>query len=423
MDPLIIIGIFMVLGLALSVPIGVTIGVATVAGIIAADIPIEFFTQKLFNTFDSFPLMAVPFFVLAGEIMQRGTLADSLLDLCRTSLGHRRGGLALITIMTCLFYGALCGSATATTAAVGGTMIPAMEKDGYPRPFSTACSAAGGCLGVMIPPSIPLILFGASGNVSVADLFIAGIMPGILVALAFCMVAAWISLKNKYGIIHQRSTATERFTALKKASWAIGVPVIVLGGIYGGIVTPTEAGVVAVVYAAFVECFITRSMTGAKAREILLSTAKTLGMIMFVTITANAFGTLLLYFNVQDALVAGMQSFTANPYIFMLILLALFLILGAFVDTVAIILILTPLLVPMAITYGIDPVHFGLFMLVSLCVGYLTPPVGTNLFVGCAVSGVNILTLSRAVIPFVIAMILCTILIAFWPSLVLCLLS
>ena len=419
MNPLLVTLVIMATGLALSVPIGVTIGLATLAGVYAADIPLEFFTQQMFTTFDSFPLMAVPFFILAGDIMQHGTLADSLLKLCRITCGHRRGGLAHITILTCLFYGALCGSSAATVAAVGSTMIPAMEKDGYPKGFSTACSAAGGSLGVMIPPSIPLILYGASGNVSITDLFIAGIVPGFLVAFGFMIVAAIVCARHKYGIIHPECGRAERWAAFRNAVWAIGVPVIVLGGIYGGIVTPTEAGVIAVVYAMLVETLITRSMTPAKIRTIMLSTARTLGMVLFITITANAFGTLLMYFNAQEILLESMRGITSSPNVFLLVMLAMFLVLGAFVDTAALILILTPLLVPMAISYGINPVHFGIFMLVCLCVGYLTPPVGTNLFVGCAVSGIDIMSLSKAVLPFVLSMLICAVILAVCPALVL----
>ena len=197
------------------------------------------------------------------------------------------------------------------------------------------------------------------------------------------------------------------------------MPVIVLGGIYGGIVTPTEAGVIAVVYAMLVETLITRSMTPAKIRTIMLSTARTLGMVLFITITANAFGTLLMYFNAQEILLESMRGITSSPNVFLLVMLAMFLVLGAFVDTAALILILTPLLVPMAISYGINPVHFGIFMLVCLCVGYLTPPVGTNLFVGCAVSGIDIMSLSKAVLPFVLSMLICAVILAFCPALVL----
>ena len=422
MDPILATFLVMALFLFLSVPIGIAIGFAVLTGVWVGDLPLFFFSQRLFNNFDSFPLMAIPFFILAGEIMQRGTLADSLLDLCRSTAGHLRGGLAHISVLTALFYGALCGSAAATTAAVGGTMIPAMEKEGYPRDFSTAVNAAGGSLGVMIPPSIPLILYGAFGGVSVSDLFLAAILPGFLVAGGFMITSAIIVRRHGYGIMHPKASWAERGRAFRKAILALGVPVIVLGGIYGGITTPTEAGVIAVIYALLAETFITRAMTLAKLREILVSSLTTLGMIFLVIITANALGTLLLFYNMQDVLLEGMRSVTDSPAVFLLLMLGTFLVLGTFIEATAIILILTPLLVPLATSYGINPVQFGVFMLVSLCIGFLTPPVGTNLFVGCSISGINIMTLSRAVLPFIASMIIAVLLIAYIPAISLCLL-
>lgn len=417
MEPVIVTLVLLAIGIALSVPIGIAIGFATLVGVWYGDLPLEFFTQKFFNNFDSFPLMAVPFFIMAGDIMSHGSLSDSLLRLCRTTCGHLRGGLAHISIITALFYGALCGSAAATTAAVGGTMIPAMEKDKYPKSFATAVNAAGGCLGVMIPPSIPLILYGAFGNVSVGDLFLAGILPGCLVAMGFCLTAAIITKRKNYGILYERSSWKERWEALKGAAFALGVPVIVLGAIYGGIATPTEAGCFAVVYAIVVELFITKSMKLRDLFDSLVTSLRTLGIIIIVIVTANALGTFLLYYNVQDVLLSTMRSITDDPHIFMLLMLVMFLILGTFVEATAIILILTPLLVPMAVSYGINPVHFGIFMLVSLCIGFLTPPVGTNLFVGCSISGVNIMVLSRTILPFIFSMIISVLIIAFVPAL------
>lgn len=422
MDPILATFLVMALLLALSVPIGIAIGIAVLTGVWVGDLPLFFFSQRLFNNFDSFPLMAIPFFILAGEIMQRGTLANSLLALCRSTAGHLQGGLAHISVLTALFYGALCGSAAATTAAVGGTMIPAMEKEGYPRDFATAVNAAGGSLGVMIPPSIPLILYGAFGGVSVSDLFLAAIIPGFLVAGGFMLTSAIIVRKRGYGIMHPKASWAERGRALRKAALALGVPVIVLGSIYGGITTPTEAGVIAVIYALVAETFITRAMTMAKLWQILVSSLSTLGMIFLVIITANALGTLLLFYNMQDVLLEGMRSITDSPSVFLLLMLGIFLVLGTFIESSAIILILTPLLVPLAVSYGINPVQFGVFMLVSLCIGFLTPPVGTNLFVGCSISGINIMALSRAVLPFIYSMIIAVLLIAYIPAISLCLL-
>lgn len=408
--------------LAIGVPIGISLGLGVIGALWWSDESMMFFTQKLFNNFDSFPLLAIPFFLLSGDIMARGTLADTLLNFCRSMLGHRKAGMAYISIVTCLFYGALCGSAAATTAAVGATMIPAMEREGYPKSFSTAVNAASGSLGIIIPPSIPMILYGAFGGVSIADMFIAGIIPGCFIALMLMITAGFICQKNEYGNLLPKASAKERWASFREAKWALGVPIIILGGIYGGITTPTEAGVVAVVYSFIVEKFIRKSMTMAVFRKILVDSANTLGLIMLVLITANALGNIMMLANIEDALLQWVQSLTSSPYVLMAILLVILLILGMFVEVSAIILIFAPLLVPVVTSYGIDPVHFGIVFIVSMCLGGLTPPVGVNLFVGCSISGLSIAILTKAILPFIGAIILGDFILAYVPFLSLCLL-
>lgn len=408
--------------LAIGVPIGISLGLGVIGALWWSDESMMFFTQKLFNNFDSFPLLAIPFFLLSGDIMARGTLADTLLNFCRSMLGHRKAGMAYISIVTCLFYGALCGSAAATTAAVGATMIPAMEREGYPKSFSTAVNAASGSLGIIIPPSIPMILYGAFGGVSIADMFIAGIIPGCFIALMLMITAGFICQKNEYGNLLPKASAKERWASFREAKWALGVPIIILGGIYGGITTPTEAGVVAVVYSFIVEKFIRKSMTMAVFRKILVDSANTLGLIMLVLITANALGNIMMLANIEDALLQWVQSLTSSPYVLMAILLVILLILGMFVEVSAIILIFAPLLVPVVTSYGIDPVHFGIVFIVSMCLGGLTPPVGVNLFVGCSISGLSIAILTKAILPFIGAIILGNFILAYVPFLSLCLL-
>ncbi|WP_294554851.1 TRAP transporter large permease [uncultured Mailhella sp.] len=423
MDP-VLITLFSVLiiGLVLSLHIGAAIGLAVLAAIWVGDLEPALFSQKLYSVFNSFPLLALPFFVCAGDIMQRGSMAGALLKLSRTLVGHITGGLSLVSVLTCLFYGSLCGSPPATVAAVGGIMIPAMEKEGYPKSFATAVNTASGTLGALIPPSTALIIYGATAGVSISDLFIAIIVPGCILGVAFMILGTAISGVRGYGIKTSRANFKERMEALWEAKWALMVPVLVLGGIYTGITTPTEAGVVAVVYALFAETFITKTMTWKKLVEIFSSTVHTTGMMFFVITAATAMGTILVYFN-ADTVVADMLSgVTTNKYVLIFLVCTLIIILGTFMETVALIMIMTPILLPMMVNSGMTPVHFGVVMTFGVILGNITPPVGMNLYVGCGISGISFALLSRAIMPFIAVMIGCFYLISYVPAFSTCLL-
>ena len=422
MFPLAVSLILMLLLLLLCVPVAVAIGISTFVGLYLGDIPLELFTQRAFANFDSFPLMAVPFFILAGDIMRHGTLAASLLDFCKVWFGHLRGALCHITVITNLFYGALCGSASASLAAVGSIMIPAMEKEGYSLPFATVLNAVSCNLAIMIPPSIALILYGSFAGVSVTNMFIATIVPGCVFALVIMGFGMFFVVRNGYGIMRVRSSWSARINVLKNAKWAFGMPIIVLGSIYAGITTPTEAGAIAVLYCLLVERFVSRTLNFRLLIRICMSTLRTLGMFFCILMVANAFGTMLMMFDAQDVLIEFMQSLTQNALVFLTVLCFIFVALGTFVEGTCILVVLTPLMVPVAVAYGINPVHFGIFMLFSITLGALTPPVGTSLFLACSISGCNILSAARVAVPFVLAQIAATLLIAYFPVLSLCLL-
>ncbi len=387
--------------LILSVPIGVAIGACVAVAIVTGDYPTAFLMQKLFTSLDSFPLLAVPFFILAGEIMQKGSMAQALLNISRCLVGHIKGGMAHVSILTCMFYGALSGSSPATVAAVGGIMIPAMEKDNYDKPFATAVNTAGGCLGVMIPPSVPLIIYGTTANVSVGDLFIAGIIPGIFVGILLMVLSWFLAKRYNYGTIRPKAPMSDTLKALNEAKYALLVPLIVLGGIYGGVTTPTEAGAIAVLYAFIVETFVLRTLSISKFIEIFKSATITNSSIFLVVATATAFGQILLLYNVPDYLVSALSGLVGNKYLLLFVVVIFLVIMGTFMDALANILILTPLLQPLLMAAGVDMTHFGIIMIIACALGFLTPPVGVNLFVGCGISKISIETLSYAVLPFV----------------------
>lgn len=420
--PILLITISLPVMLILSVPIGVAIGLSVAIAVVAADLPVQFLMQKMFFSLDAFPLLAVPFFIMAGEIMQKGSMAESLLKVSRCLIGHITGGLAHVSVLTCMFYGALSGSAPATVAAVGGVMIPSMEKEGFSKSFSTATNVSAGCLGVMIPPSVPLIIYGTTANVSVGDLFIAGIVPGIFIGIVLMFTCYFLSKFHGFNTKSEKATFRETMKALSEAKYALLVPIIVLGGIYGGITTPTEAGAIAVTYAFIVEGLVLKKLNAQKLWQILRGTTITNATIFLVVATASALGQILLIYNVPDALVKALAGVANNAALLLFIIILMLLILGTFMDALANILILTPLLQPLVVGAGIDMTHFGIIMIATVSLGFLTPPVGVNLFVGCGISGISIERLSYAVLPFIFTMLSAILVLAYVPAIVLCLL-
>ena len=410
--------------LLLSVPIGYSLGLSVVCTMIfTGDFPMTFLVQKMFGALNSFTLLAVPFFVLAGELMQRGLIAKKLLNLSKSLIGHLPGGLALISIITSLFYGALSGAAAATVSAVGGLMIPAMKDDGYDAPFATAVYTSAGCLGVMIPPSVSFIMYGIATNTSVGDLFIAGIGAGFVFAGGLIIVSLIISMKRGYRGVEKRASIKDVGMAVWDAKWSLMVPVIVLGGIYGGFVTPTEASVIAVVWTLVVECFIHRELNITGIVESLQQTVLTSARIFIVIATAIALGQIITLQNVPDRLVSFISGISSSPVIIMLIINVIMLILGCFMDGLAAITIMAPLLLPLATYCGISAIQFGVIMVVNTSIGFLTPPVGVSLYIGSQIGKVSVEKVARALVPFYIVCIISLMFITFVPAISLFLLN
>ncbi len=404
--------------LLLSVPIGISIGLATLITIFySGTLPVEFLAKELVTSVDSFPLMAVPFFILAGEIMGKGGISERLFNVANALVGNRTGGFAIATIVTCMFFAAISGSGPATVAAIGGIMIPAMVRQGYDKKFATAVVAAAGSIGVIIPPSIPMVIYGVTGNTSIGDLFIAGIVPGVLVGLSMIVWAYYYSKKKGYKGLAEPTSLLKIWKATWDAKWALLIPIIILGGIYGGYFTPTEAAVIAVVYGLFASMVLYRELKFKELPKVLIDSALTTATVLIIVGTATAFGRFLTIEQIPNKVANAMMSISSEPIIIILLITVLLLFVGMFMDTLAAIIILTPILLPIAIQIGYDPVHFGILMIVNLAIGFFTPPVGVNLFVGSGISGVSMGALSRAVMPFVIAMLITLIFLTFVPQL------
>jgi C4-dicarboxylate transporter DctM subunit len=404
----------------LSVPVGISIGLSTLFTLVfATDLDVSTMAQRTFTSLDSFPLLAIPFFMLTGLLMGKGGVARRLIDLAGTLVGWMVGGLAMITVLGCMFFAAISGSGPATVAAIGSFMIPEMRAKNYGAGFASAITAAAGSIGVLIPPSIPLVLFGVVGSVSIGSLFMAGILPGIVVGISLMVISYILMKRNKDIEPPEIKTVSIRsvLKALNEAKWALIAPIIILGGIYGGIVTPTESAVVAIVYSLFVGIFIHKELKWKEIKECFVETISITGISLYMVGLSATFAYLLTIERIPQSLAETLTTISENPIVILLIINAFLLVVGAFIDTIAAIVILTPILLPVAAQIGVDPIHFGVIMIANLAIGFVTPPVGANLFVASAIGKVSLEKLSRSMVPIFVALIVALMVITYIPEL------
>jgi tripartite ATP-independent transporter DctM subunit len=378
------------------------------------DLPLLF--RNIYNGIDSFPLMAIPFFMLAGELMNRGGITLSLVNFSQSLLGHIRGGLAHVNIMTSMLFAGLSGSAVADTSALGSMLIPAMEKNGYKRKFAAAITAASSVIGPIIPPSGIMIIYAYTMEVSVASLFAAGILPGVLVGLSLMAVTSLMAKRYDFPIASKKATWGERGQAAKSAVLPMLTPVIILGGILGGVFTPTEASAVAVAYALVLSLFVTRTLTFKELPAIFNKAAMASAVVLLLVGAAIAFKTVVSLSYVATDLAAWVLSLSTSVLILLFLINILLFVVGMFLDAGPAIIILGPILGPVFVQMGIDPIHFAIIMSVNLTVGLATPPMGLVLFVASSVSGEKVETISRAILPFLAVEILVIFLITFIPE-------
>jgi len=409
-------GYFVVL-CALGVPIAISLGLSTLATVICAEtLPIQYLAQTAFTSIDSFPIMAIPFFIAAGVFMGAGGLSQRLLSLADEILGGLYGGMALVTVATCMFFGAISGSGPATVAAIGALTVPAMVERGYDKYFAGALVAAAGAIGVMIPPSNPFVVYGISAQVSIGDLFLGGIVPGVLTGLVLMGYAYFFSrARNWHGEVRERSVGTLA-RAVWQAKWALMVPVIVLGGIYGGFMTPTEAAAVAAFYGLVVGVFVYREINFKKLYNCCVEAAETSATIIVLMAMATLFGNIMTIEDVPGTIARAILSVTESKLLILLMINVLLLIVGIFMEALAAIVILTPILLPVVTGVGVSPLHFGIIMVVNLAIGFITPPVGVNLFVASGISKAKLSELSKSVIPMILLMIMVLLLITYVPE-------
>jgi len=406
---LILIGVPVAVSLVLSAAIVVYIGL----GISLIVVP-----QRMFTAIDSFSFLAIPFFMLAGSFMASGGVTKRLVALASSLVGFITGGLGLVVAVTGMFFAAISGSSAATSAALGSILLDEMEKNGYKKDFAAAIIASGGTVGIVIPPSITLVVFGVAAGVSIGDLFLGGFAPGIIMGVSMCILSYILAKKKNIKTIGKFSL-TNVLKSFKDSLLALMMPVIILGGIYGGIFTPTEAAAVAAIYGFIIGMFVYKELSFKKLPSVISSAVKNTIIIMFIVGAANFFGWVLTRAQVPQTVATFFVSISDNHIVFLMLINVLLLFLGTIVDASAAVLILVPILFPVAISYGINPVFFGVIMIVNLSIGCITPPVGVNLYVVSGISKLSIDKISKAIFPYLLVLVLDLIILTYYPGIIL----
>ncbi len=408
----------MVLCFALTVSVAVSIGLSALVGIQVSQVNMLIAVKEMFSSINKFPLAAIPFFILAGNLMETGGISRRLVEFAKSLVGGVQGGLPMTCVLTCMIFAAVSGSSVATTFAIGAILIPALIKHGYPTNFAAALQATSAELGVIIPPSIPMILYGVSAEVSIGELFISGFGPGILIGCAL-MAFVWVWCRLKGWGKNDGDGRLPVGKATLQAGWALMMPVIILGGIYGGIFTPTEASAVAVFYALVVGIFIHRELRVADIVAILKKSVVSSSVIMFIIANAGLFAYLITRAGVPEAIGNWLQAVLKDSTTFLLGVNAALFVIGMFIETSASIIVLAPILAPVAQHFGVDPVHFGTVMVVNLALGMITPPFGVNLFAACTVAKISLDRIVTQLLPFVLVVLSCLMVITYVPALTL----
>ncbi|MBL8587506.1 MAG: TRAP transporter large permease [Methylobacteriaceae bacterium] len=410
--------VYLLILFAASVPIAFALGLAALPFFLERKLPLIAIPQVIFDSMDSFVLLAVPLYVLAGRLMMNGGVARRLVDFAVALVGFLRGGLAAATVLTSMLFATISGSSAATAAAIGSTLIPEMERKKYPRPFAAAVVASSGELGVIIPPSVPMVIYAVITGVSITDLFIGGVLPGLLIGLSLIGAIVVVSTLRDYG--ERTPFAAGPWLngvalAARRAVWSLLLPFIILGGIYGGVFTPTEAAVVAVAYALVLGCLVYREIPLRDLPRIFAESALTSSVVMIIVGFAFVFAYALALMQAPQQIAGAIRSVSSDPVAFLLIVNLFLFVVGMFMETFAAIIILAPVLAPVAQQLGVDPVHFGLIMIVNLAIGMVTPPVGVNLFVACGIARISMEQIMRPLLVFLAVLVADMLIITYAP--------
>lgn len=408
-----------ILFMLLGVPVGLAIGASGLLVVFLSGFPLEMIPQTMFSGNESFALVAVPFFVLAGDLLAKGGISERIIAFAEATLGRFRGGLSIVSTVASMFIAAISGSGAATTAAVGSALLPQLRQKGYDVDFSAALIASSGTIGVVIPPSVPMVLYAVIAGVSVAKLFMAGFVPGFLMGAGLIAYSIYVARKRGYPA-SAATTGGEKLRLFLDATWGLITPVIILGGIFSGYFTPSEAAAVAVVYSMLLAFFVYRSMTFRQFYDLVVGAGVTSALIMFIISTAKLFGWGLAFYRIPEAVARFLLGFAGgSPFMIHLMITVIVLLAGMFMETASALIVLTPVLLPTIVQTGGNLLHFGVVLVVGLAIGMATPPVAINIYVAGAISGLSMEQICRPIIPMVLVLIGVLLLATYFPSIIL----